>query len=146
MEVETPIQKKRKKIQPSDHESEFTIGHAAESERYAQVNRWWRIWNEMVLSPLAMLVFFAGYYFVYQHFGPEAGLVPPGYFTNILAGAMILYIAGIMATMATKFNFPKFYHIIFVTNYSPKESETITGLCIYFLYYGFSIWALTALL
>lgn len=93
-----------------------------------------------------MLVFFAGYYLVYQHFGPEAGLIPPGYFTNILAGAMIMYVAGMMATMATKFNFPKYYYSIFVTNFVEKESITITGLCIYFLYYGLSVWALTALL
>lgn len=93
-----------------------------------------------------MLVFFAGYYFVYKKFGPEAGLIPPGYFTNILAGAMIMYVAGMMATMATKFNFPKYYYSIFVTNFAEKESITITGLCIYFLYYGLSVWALTALL
>jgi hypothetical protein len=51
-----------------------------------------------------------------------------------------------MATMATKFNFPKYYYSIFVTNFAEKESITITGLCIYFLYYGLSVWALTALL
>ena len=146
METETPIQKKRKKVQPDHNESLLETGHITESSGYAQVNRWWRIWNELVLSPLAMLVFFAGYYLVYQHFGPEAGLIPPGYFTNILAGAMIMYVAGMMATMATKFNFPKYYYSIFVTNFVEKESITITGLCIYFLYYGLSVWALTALL
>jgi hypothetical protein len=99
----------------------------------------------LVLSPLAMLIFFAGYYLVYQQFGAEAGLIPPGYFTNILAGAMIMYLSGMMATMSTKFNFPKFYQIIFLHS-GPFNSQTITGLCIYFLYYGFSIWALTALL
>lgn len=146
METETLIQKKRKKVQPDNNESQFETGHITELTSYAQVNRWWRIWNELVLSPLAMMVFFGGYYFVYQQFGPEAGLVPPGYFTNILAGAMIMYVAGMMATMATKFNFPQYYHSIFVSNLALKENIIITGLCIYFLYYGLSVWALTALL
>lgn len=145
MEVETPVQKKRKKVQSDYHEPEFQIGYIEEPQRYAALNKWWRIWNELVLSPLAMLIFFAGYYLVYQQFGAEAGLIPPGYFTNILAGAMIMYLSGMMATMSTKFNFPKFYQIIFL-NSGPFNSQTITGLCIYFLYYGFSIWALTALL
>jgi hypothetical protein len=105
----------------------------------------WKKFNELFFSPLAILLFAAAYYGVYHWFGPEAGLIPPGYFTNVLAGAAVMYMAGFMATLAMRINFPEKFKTLFDHEdlYIQKE---ITALCVYFAYYALSIWALTSML
>ena len=92
------------------------------------------------------MVFFAGYYYVFQTFGPEAGLVPPGYFTNVLAGGVIMYISGVMTTLAMKLNFPDQYQVIFHQDNKRVNSSMILSVCIYFAYYGLALLALTSML
>jgi hypothetical protein len=105
----------------------------------------WKKWNEVVFAPFSLLVFALAYYGVYIWFGPEAGLIPPGYFTGVLAGACIMYIGGWMASLAVKLNFPHFFKILFVSEIEYVEKER-TALCVYFGYYALSIWALTSML
>lgn len=111
------------------------------------MKNFWSKFNELIFSPIAILVFAAAYYGVYRYFGPEAGLIPPGYFTNILAGAAIMYVAGFMATLAIRLNFPHYYLWVF-----EREKESISdqfknrALCVYFAFYALSIWALTSML
>ncbi len=113
------------------------------------MKNFWSKFNELVFSPIAILVFAAAYYGVYHFFGPEAGLIPPGYFTNVLAGAAIMYIAGWMATLAIRLNFYHFYLAIYEPrkmSESPENKLTLTAICVYFSYYALSIWALTSML
>jgi hypothetical protein len=105
--------------------------------------------NELLFSPIAILVFGLAYYGVYKYFGPEAGLIPPGYFTNVLAGAAIFYIAGFMSTFAIWITFRELYLILF----DPEKIEGVVyeyqktlATCVYFAFYALSIWALTSML
>jgi hypothetical protein len=109
------------------------------------MKNFWKKFNELVFFPISILVFALAYYAVYIWFGPEAGLVPPGYFTNVLAGVAIMYIAGWIATLATRLNFPHFYRILFDFEIEYIEKER-TALCVYFAFYALSIWALTSML
>lgn len=121
------------------------------------MKNFWSKFNELIFSPIAILVFAAAYYAVYRFFGPEAGLIPPGYFTNVLAGAAIMYIAGFMATFALRMNFYHYYAQLFEPELmkivlSRRKVETpgihieILSLCVYFAFYALSIWALTSML
>ena len=85
------------------------------------MKNFWSKFNELIFSPIAILVFAGAYYGVYWYFGPEAGLIPPGYFTNVLAGAAVMYIAGTMATLATRLNFPHYFKWVF-----EREAEAIS--------------------
>ena len=109
------------------------------------MKNFWKKFNELFFSPVAILVFALAYYGVYHFFGPEAGLIPPGYFTNVLAGAAVMYLAGFMATLALQINFPEKFRILFDHEdlYHQKE---IVALCVYFTFYVLSIWALTSML
>jgi hypothetical protein len=109
------------------------------------MKNFWKKFNELIISPIAILVFALAYYGVYHFFGPEAGLIPPGYFTNVLAGAAIMYIAGWMASFALKVNFPEKFKIVFDQEDLFYEKER-TALCVYFCFYALSIWALTSML
>ena len=118
------------------------------------MKNFWSKFNELVFSPIAILVFAAAYYGVYTYFGPEAGLIPPGYFTNVLAGACIMYMAGFMATISVRLNFPSLYLVLFDLDEfyikfrisTPTQTELITGLCVYFAFYALSMLALTSML
>lgn len=128
------------------------------------MKNFWRKFNELIFSPIAILVFAAAYYGVYKYFGPEAGLIPPGYFTNVLAGAAIMYIAGWMATLALRLNMPKNYNFLYDkekfaemegTDVHTVRSRILAGnylfyqiasVCAYFMYYALSIWALSSML
>jgi hypothetical protein len=103
-------------------------------------------WNEVFISPLALIAFALGYYFVSVKFGAEAGLIPLGYYTNIFAGLAIMYIAGVMASLAFKLNFGHFYFLVFKKEIQTTNSKFILGVCIYFGFYVLSIWALTSIL
>ena len=109
------------------------------------MKNFWKKFNELLFSPIAILFFVAAYYAVYKVFGPEAGLIPPGYFTNILAGAAVMYIAGFMATLAVRLNFPEKFKILFDHEDLYDKKETV-ALCVYFAFYALSIWALTSML
>lgn len=113
------------------------------------MKNFWSKFNELVFSPIAILAFAGAYYGVYRFFGPEAGLIPPGYFTNVLAGAAVMYIAGFMATFAIRLNFYHFYLAIYDPHKlgeSLKDKVSITAICVYFSYYALAIWALTSML
>jgi hypothetical protein len=109
------------------------------------MKNFWKKFNELIFSPLAILVFGLAYYGVYYYFGPEAGLIPPGYFTNILAGAAVMYIAGFMASVAVRLNFPEKFKILF-DDEDYFDKQEIVSLCVYFCFYALSIWALTSML
>lgn len=109
----------------------------------------WAKFHELIFSPIAILVAALAYYAVYKIWGPEAGLIPPGYFTNILAGAAVMYIAGWMATLALMLNFNRFY--LFIFDWEKIEGQIpmplyYCALCAYFAFYALSIWALTSML
>jgi hypothetical protein len=105
----------------------------------------WKKFNELVFGQIAILFFALVYYLIYVFFGPEAGLMPPGYLTGILAGAAVFYIAGAMASFATWMNFPEKFGILFDHQDLYQEKEIIS-LCVYFSFYALSLWALTSFL
>ena len=146
MEIKEPMAKKKKEDSLTDIQSEFSDRYLKQLGSFGQVNSFIRKYNELFISPFALLVFFAGYYYVFQTFGPEAGLVPPGYFTNVLAGGVIMYISGVMTTLAMKLNFPDQYRVIFHQDNKRVTSSMILSVCIYFAYYGLALLALTSML
>lgn len=146
MEIKEPMAKKKKADILVDIQPEFSDRYFTEFRGFGKVNSFIRKYNELLISPFALLVFFGGYYWVYQTFGPEAGLVPPGYFTNVLAGGVIMYVSGVMTTLAMKLNFPEFYQIIFHQENKRVSNSLILSVCIYFAYYGLALVALTSML
>jgi hypothetical protein len=146
METETPMAKTKKPNILVDIQPEFSDRYFTEFRGFGKVNSFLRKYNELLISPLALMVFFAGYYWVYQTFGPEAGLVPPGYFTNVLAGAVIMYVSGVMTTLAMKLNFPDLYKVIVHQEHKRISNLLILSVCIYFAYYGLALLALTSML
>ena len=146
MEIKEPMAKKKKEDSLTDIQSEFSDRYIKQLGSFGQVNSFIRKYNELFISPFALMVFFAGYYYVFQTFGPEAGLVPPGYFTNVLAGGVIMYISGVMTTLAMKLNFPDQYQVIFHQDNKRVNSSMILSVCIYFAYYGLALLALTSML
>jgi len=146
MEIKEPMAKKKKEDSLTDIQSEFSDRYLKQLGSFGQVNSFIRKYNELFISPFALMVFFAGYYYVFQTFGPEAGLVPPGYFTNVLAGGVIMYVSGVMTTLAMKLNFPDQYRVIFHQENKRVTSSIILSVCIYFAYYGLALLALTSML
>lgn len=109
----------------------------------------WAKFNELVTSPISLLVLALGYYLVFKFWGPEAGLMPPGYFTNVLAGAAIMHISGFMASYSLKFNKPTSFLIVFDPEKIEGEISFLDkalASCEYFAFYALSIWALTSML
>jgi hypothetical protein len=138
--------KKKKADILVDIQPELSDRYFTEFRGFREVNSFIRKYNELLISPFALMVFFAGYYWVFQTFGPEAGLVPPGYFTNVLAGAVIMYVSGVMTTLAMKLNFPESYRVIFHQETKQVTKSLILSVCIYFAYYGLALIALTSML
>jgi hypothetical protein len=101
-----------------------------------------RKWNEALLSPLALLILAVTYYLIYLNFGPEAGLIPPGYVTQFLLGGCVLYIGGFMASFSMKLNFPPLFKHLFEDDHIITNSRTILSVCVYFGYYFLAVWSL----
>jgi hypothetical protein len=146
METQKPMAKKKKESILTDFHPEFTGGHFAEFRSFGKVNSFLKKYNELIISPIALIVFGLVYTWVYKVFGPEAGLIPFGYFTNVLAGGVIMYVGGVMSTLAMKLNFPRSYEQIFKQDNQEASKELILSVCVYFAYYGLSLLALTSML
>lgn len=106
-----------------------------------------RKWNELIFSPISLLVAALGWYLMYRFLGESSGVMPPGYLVNILFGAFIFYVAGFMASFGLKLNFPKYFHWMF-----DRESESFENqfkwraLCAFFILYCLAVWSLTSML
>lgn len=106
-----------------------------------------RKWNELLFSPISLIVAAVVWYLVYRYLGETSGVMPPGYLVNILFGAFIYYGAGFMATLGLKLNFPKYFKWMFSENSESFENQfKWRALCAFYALYFLSVWSLTSML